>query len=694
MPELTDSYCERCGIRHVFSSSGSKGLSLKGARVLVKGLKNFVLNDGQSMGDSITTARLEADNGDSSRITEAFYKAFHFCMTCRQYACDNCWNARVGACFTCAPQVDSAAVAPEGRLIVRTPVARWDPDSLNFGGSKGDSAASASNPSLPAEWPGPLQISPIIPPQARQDHFTPRADQTTAPAQPSAWPAADLPRPTAADAGANGKTGRGGRKPADPGSWKQWPVADELAPEMTLTPEEMMLVEAELSHPESGEPARASTPSVEDVGIPAAGPGLEPVPSGSTLSTWEPLAPSQPFRPISAPLSPPTPPLPNRSVSAAADSMAAAAAETTPTPQATPTAKTPVTPESRPDSPMRAAPPPVLPAQPGPSAATQHEPVERVGLVARLLGRRHAIDKRGATHIYESTAGSGVETQAWPRATPWAETPLSGRRWPGDSADAPSYINPRVDESAQPAAEYPDDLAADLRADVPVGLVPDQTAPPPLPERIGRSKRVLTSLGALEPASKSPDRPAAAAAKPADFDAALARELRDAAALGEARSAAAIRQSAVANSPNRPADERTAAAPPVAQSEAPARPEADAEVAEIAEVALPETASQPGPVAQATDAVPVEPSTPPASWPPFGASWPAPAAHRGTWPGPAAPLPAVVAAQQAQPQFAVEMWAQSSQEVMNRGTVRVCHRCALPVSTQARFCRRCGTQQA
>ena len=691
MPELTDSYCERCGTRHVFSSSGSKGLSLKGARVLAKGLKNFVLNDGQSMSDSITTARLEDESGDSSRMTEAFHKAFNFCMICRQYACGNCWNARVGACFSCAPQVDSAPVAPEGHLIVRTPVARWDPDWLDFSDSEGDSAASTSTPSLPAGWPGPLQISPIIPPQARQDHFTPQADQPTDPARPSAWPAADLLGPTAADAGANGKTGRGGRKAADLGSWKLWPVADELAPEMTLTPEEMMLVEAELSHPESGEPATSSAPSAEDAGSPAAGPGLEPISPLSTLPIWKPVAPSQPFGPISAPLSPPAPTPPQQTVSAAADSTAAATAETTPPQQATPTSKTPVTPESRPASLLRMAPTPVLPVQSAPSVATRHEPVERAGLVARLLGRRNANDKRGAPHIHESAARGGVATEPWPRATPWAEMPLSGRRWRGDGADDPSYTNPRGDEAAQPAAEYPDDLAADLRADVPDELVPDQTGPPPLPEGIGGPKRVLTSVGALEPASKSPDSPAAAAPKPADFDAALAGELRDAAALSEARSTAAIRQSAVARSPNRPVDEGAAAAEPVAQPEAPARPEADAEAAEIA---LLKTASHPAPVGQAADSAPVEPPTPSVSWPPFGASWPAPNAHRGTWPGPAAPLPAAVVAQQAHPQFAVEMWTQSSQEVMSRGTVRVCHSCALPVSTQARFCRRCGTQQA
>jgi len=39
------------------------------------------------------------------------------------------------------------------------------------------------------------------------------------------------------------------------------------------------------------------------------------------------------------------------------------------------------------------------------------------------------------------------------------------------------------------------------------------------------------------------------------------------------------------------------------------------------------------------------------------------------------------------------LWAESAQQVFDRGSVRVCHHCALPVSTQARYCRRCGTQQ-
>ena len=169
MPELTDSYCERCGVRHVFSTGTQKGFSLRGARVLAKGLRNFVLNDGQSMGDSITTARLEDESGDSSRMTEAFHKAFNFCMTCRQYACDQCWNSQVGACLSCAPQASSEPVAPEGHLIVRTPVARWDPDWLNFADSDAAPAAGEGASTRPAGWPGPLQIDSIRPPQALDD---------------------------------------------------------------------------------------------------------------------------------------------------------------------------------------------------------------------------------------------------------------------------------------------------------------------------------------------------------------------------------------------------------------------------------------------------------------------------------------------------------------------------------------------
>jgi hypothetical protein len=132
MPDLTDSFCERCGARHVVSPNAPRALSFKRARVLATGLKYFVLTDGQSMRDSLTLARHEDEHQDTNRATESFHRIFNFCMTCRQYACDRCWNSNASACLSCAPETGIEPVAPEDHLIVRTPVARWDADWSQF----------------------------------------------------------------------------------------------------------------------------------------------------------------------------------------------------------------------------------------------------------------------------------------------------------------------------------------------------------------------------------------------------------------------------------------------------------------------------------------------------------------------------------------------------------------------------------
>jgi hypothetical protein len=126
MRELTDSYCERCGTRYTFGPSPTKGPTLTGARLLAKGLKNFVMTDGTSMNEAMAAARIDVTKDESSRVTEEFHRTFNFCMTCRQYACDKCWNENQGACLSCAPLWDQKPVAREGYLIVRTPVSRQD----------------------------------------------------------------------------------------------------------------------------------------------------------------------------------------------------------------------------------------------------------------------------------------------------------------------------------------------------------------------------------------------------------------------------------------------------------------------------------------------------------------------------------------------------------------------------------------
>jgi ribosomal protein L40E len=102
--------------------------------------------------------------------------------------------------------------------------------------------------------------------------------------------------------------------------------------------------------------------------------------------------------------------------------------------------------------------------------------------------------------------------------------------------------------------------------------------------------------------------------------------------------------------------------------------------------------------APATSAV-VPAAAPTSPHSPLGTGWPPKGDPNAPWPMPPAhDVPSVISAVAATRQQGsinlTEMWTQSAQEVINRGTVRVCRRCSLPVSTQAKFCRRCGTQQA
>jgi len=142
--------------------------------------------------------------------------------------------------------------------------------------------------------------------------------------------------------------------------------------------------------------------------------------------------------------------------------------------------------------------------------------------------------------------------------------------------------------------------------------------------------------------------------------------------------------------------QREAAEMPIRQAEPRTRAR-HADSGHLPEVA-PAEKSAPAPASELSRpqlAPDVQPPAPAASWPPLGASWRIRENPDAPWPGPdAASVPAVVAAQQAPTQAMAEMWVQSSQEVMNRGSVRVCNNCALQVSPAARFCRRCGSQQA
>jgi len=105
MPEiLTESFCERCGTRYTFEAGEAqpKRPTIAKARVLARGLKNFVLSN-DPLEAAMADARRDDERGRAAAQMEAFHQTFNFCMDCRQYTCTSCWNEVDGRCLTCAP---------------------------------------------------------------------------------------------------------------------------------------------------------------------------------------------------------------------------------------------------------------------------------------------------------------------------------------------------------------------------------------------------------------------------------------------------------------------------------------------------------------------------------------------------------------------------------------------------------------
>jgi hypothetical protein len=119
-PELlTESFCERCGTRYTFESAAPKARrpGLGRARVLSRGLKNWVVEDGRSIEAAMADARRDEERTLASAQLEAFHQTFNFCMDCRQYTCSDCWNQADGRCQSCAPlpgMLDLHAAATNG----------------------------------------------------------------------------------------------------------------------------------------------------------------------------------------------------------------------------------------------------------------------------------------------------------------------------------------------------------------------------------------------------------------------------------------------------------------------------------------------------------------------------------------------------------------------------------------------------
>jgi hypothetical protein len=139
---ITESFCERCGTRFSFEQKVERRRDRIGrVRVLTRGLKNYVANDGMPMSEAMASAQHDEARTGVSRQLDAFHRAFNFCMSCRQYTCANCWNEKVGECLTCAPDLS--------REVLPAPF----PDLPLGGPADGDRPAPDGQAVVPFAWP-------------------------------------------------------------------------------------------------------------------------------------------------------------------------------------------------------------------------------------------------------------------------------------------------------------------------------------------------------------------------------------------------------------------------------------------------------------------------------------------------------------------------------------------------------------
>jgi hypothetical protein len=757
MPDFTDSFCERCGTRYAFVGDAPKGPSLKGARVLAKGLRNFVLTDGQSLSDSLEAARYEDSHESSTRITEAFRRTFNFCMECRQYACERCWNAGAGACLSCVPLAESeppSMPAPTPSIFAAGPLAQAAPPVVHTTPEQPPAAAEwslftdASKPERAPLWAArEAPETPGVP--ASPDLASPGpafsewgAEPKLEPAAPLAWPAVDLQEAAAAAAaGSNGKNGDGpARRQVDPEAANLWPIADQIAPEMALTAEELSIIQAQLSQaaPVAREPLviqREAAPQAEAAPSAEAAPQAEAAPPLlEHTPTWWNRRPADDDADGSAAwnldnawarddeiVSGPSPePAPAELVLADGPESIGADEAWAAEPIAEDEA-----PALSPHLLRRTLTATVLPTL---ASMTPRPTVpEPSGLVARLFGQRTSDEAVGAAPRGASRK-SGPVADPWPHATRWSERPAEGRHWRPETETpraetwtsetpiqdvTPEYIEAPA-PAAAPAGTFP--AAAEARAAVPSEPTPTSRSQPIAPtapvapaaahvDLDSRSAAALR-LSAVESAASylAPDPgpaetftpaaqvtldPEAAPAQPADT-------LFHLPAVKPERRRAPQREPAWIRARREATESASAPEPETAEFvPAEAAPAAPAPAAPAMPVAQPAAAAPQAVPAPPQRPAPEAPAAPPATaWPPLGASWPSREDPTAPWPAPDAPaVPAIVAAAQVPTPTIAEMWAQSSQEVVNRGSVRVCGSCALPVSTKARFCRRCGSPQ-
>jgi len=195
---ITESFCERCGTRYSLGAGRRRGRLGRGGlgrvRVLTRGLRNYVSNDGLPLDEAMAEARQDEERSSVAEQLEAFHRAFNFCMSCRQYTCESCWNPVAGECLTCAPDASrdvprpapEAAVEPadgtnghrdlvEADAWPRIDLDRWPEPAVEATAAPGDAASAeeAETPDILARLDSYVAVGPARahPPELTPDEL-------------------------------------------------------------------------------------------------------------------------------------------------------------------------------------------------------------------------------------------------------------------------------------------------------------------------------------------------------------------------------------------------------------------------------------------------------------------------------------------------------------------------------------------
>jgi ribosomal protein L40E len=308
---LTESFCERCGTRYEFAAPTELN-TLRKTRGLFSGLKNYIMSQ-EALGDSVNDAIRSEEEALAAQQMEAFHDSFNFCIDCRQYTCNNCWNDGAGRCRSCVPiagtddllerfEATFQAQHPElaeADLQRRLEVGPWPTADLTAVRDNGDA---------PTEWPT-AELATI--PEAVPT-LEPVAEPETEPVAAELEVTTHPPKLTVV-------------------AWEQ-DVEIALEPEPVVEPEPVAAeVEPEpIPEPEPVVEPEPVAAEVEPEPIPEPEPVVEPEPVAAEVEP-EPMAPPpmpQPIRPISETIlriPPPPPPTEEERVAAAADDASLAA---------------------------------------------------------------------------------------------------------------------------------------------------------------------------------------------------------------------------------------------------------------------------------------------------------------------------------------------------------------------------------